>query len=56
MIVLPRRFALHRLGGGLPVIVDAALVGAVAVSGLPEQEDITLAQIGVDAILAGMRR
>ncbi len=39
-------------GGGLPVIVDGAVVGAVAVSGLPEQEDMVLAQLGVDAILA----
>ena len=41
-------------GGGLPVLVDGAVVGAVAVSGLPEQEDMVLAQLGVDAILAGM--
>jgi len=37
-------------GGGLPVIVDGAVVGSVAVSGLPEQEDMELAQIGVAAI------
>ena len=43
-------------GGGLPVIVDGAVVGAVAVSGLPEQEDMTLAQIGVEAILAWLHR
>jgi glc operon protein GlcG len=41
-------------GGGLLVVVDGAVVGAVAVSGLPEQEDMELAQAGVDAILAGM--
>jgi glc operon protein GlcG len=41
-------------GGGLPVVVDGAVVGAVAVSGLPEQEDMVLAQHGVDAILAGL--
>jgi len=28
------------------------VVGAVGVSGLPEMEDIELAQLGVDAILA----
>jgi len=39
-------------GGGLPVILDGVVVGAVGVSGLPEMEDIELAQLGVDAILA----
>jgi len=38
-------------GGGLPVVVEGAVVGAVAVSGLPEQEDMELAQIGVAAIV-----
>ncbi len=38
-------------GGGLPVQVDGAVVGAVAVSGLSEEEDIQLAKMGVDAIL-----
>ena len=38
-------------GGGLPVVVGGAVVGSVAVSGLPEMEDIELAQIGVDVIL-----
>src|SRR5512139_814646 len=37
-------------GGGVPVIVDGAVVGSVAVSGLPEQEDMEVAQIGVAAI------
>lgn len=41
-------------GGGLPVVVDGVTVGSVAVSGLPEMEDIALAQIGVDAILASL--
>lgn len=41
-------------GGGLPVVVDGVTVGSVAVSGLPEMEDIVLAQIGVDAILASL--
>jgi glc operon protein GlcG len=39
-------------GGGLPVAVDGAVVGAVGVSGLPEMIDIELAQLGVDAIQA----
>jgi glc operon protein GlcG len=38
-------------GGGLPVVLEGAVVGAVAVSGLPQAEDMELAQIGVDAIL-----
>jgi glc operon protein GlcG len=38
-------------GGGLPVVLDGVVVGSVAVSGLPEQEDIVMAQIGLAAIL-----
>ena len=38
-------------GGGVPVIIDGAVVGAVAVSGLPEQEDMELVQFGVAAIV-----
>jgi uncharacterized protein GlcG (DUF336 family) len=34
------------------VIVGGAVVGAVAVSGLPEEEDMELAALGVAAILA----
>jgi glc operon protein GlcG len=43
-------------GGGVPVIIDGQVVGAVAVSGLPEEEDARLAQLGVDAIVAASRR
>lgn len=39
-------------GGGLPVIVDGMVVGAVGVSGLPEAEDVELSQMGVDAIVS----
>jgi glc operon protein GlcG len=35
-------------GGGLPVFHQGELVGAVGVSGLTEDEDIELAQMGVD--------
>ena len=38
-------------GGGVPVIMNGAVVGAVGVSGLPEAEDMVLAQMGVKAIL-----
>ena len=40
-------------GGGVPVIIDGAVAGSVAVSGLPEQEDMDLASIGVAAITGG---
>lgn len=39
-------------GGGLPVIVDGMVVGAVGVSGLPEADDVELSQMGVDAIVS----
>jgi glc operon protein GlcG len=37
-------------GGGLPVWVNGEVVGAVGVSGLPEAEDVELAQVGAAAI------
>lgn len=40
-------------GGGIPVLVDGEVVGAVAVSGLPQAEDVELAQLGVAAIGLG---
>lgn len=39
-------------GGGVPVVIDGVVVGSVAVSGLPEAEDMELAAIGVAAIAA----
>ncbi len=39
-------------GGGVPVVIDGAVVGAVAVSGLPEQEDMEIVQLGIAAITA----
>jgi len=36
-------------GGGVPIIVDGAVIGAVGVSGLPEQVDIELAEFGAAA-------
>jgi len=39
-------------GGGVPVVVDGSVVGSVAVSGLPELEDMELAEIGVAAMTA----
>lgn len=43
-------------GGGVPVVIDEAVVGAVAVSGLPEQEDMELVQLGVAAIVAALTK
>jgi glc operon protein GlcG len=40
-------------GGGLPVVIGGAVVGAVAVSGLSEDEDVELAQLVVATIVAG---
>ena len=41
-------------GGGVPVIIDGAVVGSVAVSGLPEAVDMELVQIGVAAITSAV--
>jgi len=43
-------------GGGLPVRVNGEVVGAVGVSGLPEAEDMELAQIGAAAITGAEAR
>jgi glc operon protein GlcG len=37
-------------GGGVPVVVNGEVVGAVGVSGLPEEEDMRLAELGVLAL------
>jgi glc operon protein GlcG len=39
-------------GGGVPIVYQGQVVGAVGVSGLPEEEDILLARIGA-AVIAG---
>ncbi|MDJ0962580.1 MAG: heme-binding protein [Acidimicrobiia bacterium] len=39
-------------GGGVPLVLGGEVVGAVGVSGLPEEEDIELARRGA-AVLAG---
>ncbi|HVS73205.1 MAG TPA: heme-binding protein [Phycisphaerae bacterium] len=36
-------------GGGVPVVMEGEVVGAVGVSGLPEAVDMELAEIGVRA-------
>jgi glc operon protein GlcG len=40
-------------GGGLPVAIGGAVVGAVAVSGAPEAVDVEMAALGVAAIVNG---
>jgi glc operon protein GlcG len=42
-------------GGGMPVLVEGGVAGAVAVSGLPESEDEEIAEIGRRAILEHAR-
>jgi|FLYL01.1.fsa_nt_gi glc operon protein GlcG len=37
-------------GGGIPLVVDGVVVGAVAVSGLPETEDVELAKLAAEAL------
>jgi glc operon protein GlcG len=37
-------------GGGLPVLRNGQVVGAVAVSGLPSEEDIRLAALGTELV------
>jgi glc operon protein GlcG len=39
-------------GGGIPVVVGGECIGAVAVSGLPEEVDIALCQATVDKLAA----
>ncbi len=35
-------------GGGVPLLYDGEIVGGVGVSGLPEEEDMVLAQMGAN--------
>jgi glc operon protein GlcG len=37
-------------GGGIPAVCEGKVIGAIAVSGLTEQEDIELAKIGLTSI------
>ena len=39
-------------GGGVPIIVDGAVIGAVGVSGLPEADDVELARWAVAGLAA----
>ena len=37
-------------GGGVPVMKDGRVAGSVAVSGLPQEEDMEVVQVGIAAI------
>jgi len=37
-------------GGGVPIVYQGEVVGAVGVSGLPEEEDMVLAKLGASVI------
>jgi glc operon protein GlcG len=39
-------------GGGVPIVVDGAAIGAIGVSGLPEAEDVELARWAVASLAA----
>jgi glc operon protein GlcG len=43
-------------GGGVPVVISGAVLGAVAVSGAPEAVDMELAALGVAAIVKAQAR
>ena len=38
------------LEGGIPIVVDGKIVGAVGVSGVTSQQDAQIAQAGIDAL------
>ena len=40
------------LEGGVPVLVDGEVIGAVGVSGVKSSEDAQIAQAGIDALFA----
>lgn len=37
-------------GGGVPIVVDGSVIGAVGVSGLPEHVDMELARVGAASL------
>jgi glc operon protein GlcG len=40
--------------GGMPIRVDGRVIGGIGVSGLTGEEDLELAQLGIEAIVAGL--
>ena len=49
MLALPDAIPLE---GGLPIVVDGEVIGAVGVSGVRAVQDAQIAQAGIDALLA----
>ncbi|MDO5499978.1 MAG: heme-binding protein [Propionibacteriaceae bacterium] len=49
----PHRDRLIMFGGGVPIQLDGAVVGAVGVSGGSAEEDAIVAQAGADAVTGG---
>lgn len=41
--------------GGLPIVVDGEVIGAIGVSGVASQQDGQIARAGVDALLAAVK-
>jgi glc operon protein GlcG len=39
-------------GGGLPIVVDGAVIGGVGVSGLSEDEDVDIAHSAIEGLVA----
>jgi uncharacterized protein GlcG (DUF336 family) len=39
------------LEGGLPIVIDGQVIGAVGVSGVKSSEDAQIAQAGIDALM-----
>ncbi len=40
-------------GGGVPIVVDGEVIGAIGISGLPEAEDMKLARWAVEGFTQG---
>jgi glc operon protein GlcG len=40
-------------GGGVPVLVEGRVVGAVGVSGMSEEDDIAVAKLAIELIVSG---
>ena len=40
-------------GGGVPIVIQGQVIGAVGVSGLPETDDMSLARMGAALIVEG---
>jgi glc operon protein GlcG len=43
-------------GGGVPITYQGKVIGAVGVSGVPEAEDMALAQLGVQVFAQAVGR